>query len=122
MLNDPSKYFKVCISYTYLDQNHQSVQDVDLGRGRVDYLNYLKLSGSHIAHLKRHVDLLKVCDAAKHLAPGTEYGMQYEDNVQEWAGFCRETLNHFSENPIVPRPPEFKSNEPVVSKDWRLAL
>ena len=41
--------------------------------------------------------------------------MQYEDNVQEWAGFCRETLNHFSENPIVPRPPEFKSNTPEMS-------
>ena len=122
VLNDPSKYFKVCISYTYLDQNHQTVQDVDLGRGRVDYLNYLKLSGSHIAHLKRHVDLLKVCDAAKHLAPGTEYGMQYEDNVQEWAGYCRETLNHFSDKPMIPRPPEIKSNEPIVSKDWRLAL
>ena len=122
VLNDPSKYFKVCISYTYLDQNHQTVQDVDLGRGRVDYLNYLKLSGSHIAHLKRHVDLLRVCDAAKHLAPGTEYGMQYEDNVQEWAGYCRETLNHFSDKPMIPRPPELKSNEPVVSKDWRLAL
>ena len=72
--------------------------------------------------MKRHVDLLKVCDAAKHLAPGTEYGMQYEDNVQEWAGYCRETLNHFSDKPMIPRPPELKSNEPIVSKDWRLAL
>ena len=122
VLNDPAKYFKVCISYTYLDQNYQVVQDVDLGRGRVDYLNYLKMSGSHIAHLKRHVDLLKVCDAAKRLAPGTEYGMQYEDNVQEWAGYCRETLNHFSENPVIPHPPGIESNAKSNSKEWRLAL
>ena len=106
VLDDHSKYFKICISYTYLDQNFQSVQDVDLGRGRVNYLNYLKLSGNHIMHLQRHVELLKVCDMAKHLAPGTDYGMRYEDDVQEWAGFCRETLNHFSEHPMIPRAPE----------------
>ena len=23
---------------------------------------------------------------------------------------------------MIPRPPELKSNEPIVSKDWRLAL
>ena len=31
-------------------------------------------------------------------------------------------MNHFSDKPMIPRPPELKSNEPVVSKDWRLAL
>ena len=30
--------------------------------------------------------------------------------------------NHFSDKPMIPRPPELKSNAPVVSKDWRLAL
>ena len=124
VLDDPSKYFKVCISYTYLDQNYQSVQDVDLGRGRVDYLNYMKLSGSHIDHLHRHVELLKACDKAKHLAPGTEYGMQYEDDVQEWAGFCRETLNHFSENPdnLIPCPPDVESRVSSMSKEVSIAL
>ena len=122
VLDDPSKYFKVCISYTYLDQNHQSVQDVDLGQGRVDYLQYLKLSGSHIAHLERHAELLAVCDAAKHLAAGTEYGMRYEDDVQEWAGFCRETLNHYSENPRIPRPPSIEKDLQDKGRDWRLAL
>lgn len=124
VLDDPSKYFKVCISYTYLDQNYQSVQDVDLGRGRVDYLNYMKLSGSHIDHLHRHVELLKACDKAKHLAPGTEYGMQYEDDVQEWAGFCRETLNHFSENPdhLIPRPPDVEDRVSSRSKEVSIAL
>ena len=121
VLENPSKYFKVCISYTYLDQNHQSVQDVDLGRGRVNYLDYLKLPGGHIEHLKRHVDLLKVCDEARHMAPGTEYGLQYEDNVQEWAGFCRETLNHFSDRPMLPRPPEIDDCM-VKSREWRMEL
>ena len=122
ILEDPSKYFKVCISYTYADHNYQSVQDVDLGRGRVDYINYLKLPGSHITHLERHVELLRVCDEAKHLAPGTEYGMRYEDNVQEWAGFCREIMNHYSENPRLPHRPELEDRVQNMSKDWGLAL
>ena len=122
VLDDPGKYFKVCISYTYLDHNHQSVQDVDLGHGRVNYLDYMKLPGGHIEHLKRHADLLRICDEAKHLAPGTEYGMRHEDDVQEWAGFCRETLNHFSENPIIPRPPEVESRMKSKSKEWGLIL
>ena len=119
VLEDPSKYFKVCISYTYNDRNYQSVQDVDLGRGRVEYLDYLKLSGGHIDHLKRHTKLLRVCDVARLLAPGTEYGLKYEDDVQEWAGFCRETLNHFSDNPMLPHPPRM-NNDTTVSKEWRL--
>ena len=122
ILDDPSKYFKVCISYTYLDHNYQSVQDVDLGRGRVDYLNYLKLSGSHIAHIERHVELLKVCDEARHLAPRTDYGMKYEDRVQEWAGYSREMLNHFSENPMIPCPPEIECGVQDKSKEWGVVL
>ncbi|MCR4839207.1 MAG: ssDNA-binding domain-containing protein [Eubacterium sp.] len=116
VLDDPGKYFKVCISYTYLDQNHQSVQDVDLGRGRVDYLDYMKLPGCHIEHLKRHVELLRTCDDAKHFAPGTEYGMRFEDDVQEWAGFCREVLNHYSENPMFPCPPDIGETRVVCEK------
>ena len=27
---------------------------------------------------------IRAVNAAKHLVPGTEYGMQYEDNVQGW--------------------------------------
>ncbi len=116
VLDDPEKYFKVCISYTYLDHNHQSVQDVDLGRGRVDYLDYLQLPGGHIEHLKRHAGLLRTCDEARRMAPGTEYGMRYEDNVQEWAGFCREMLNHYSENPMIPCPPRINRSDSSINR------
>ena len=116
VLDNSEKYFKVCISYTYLDHNHQSVQDVDLGRGRVDYLDYLQLPGGHIEHLKRHAGLLRTCDEARRMAPGTEYGMQYEDNVQEWAGFCREMLNHYSENPMIPCPPRINRSDSGINR------
>ena len=113
-LDDRGKYFKVCLSYTYRDQNYQRVLDIDLGHGQVDYLNYLPIEGSHIAHLKSHVELLEVCDRARCYAPNTERGIQFEDSVQEWAGYCREILNHDSDRPVLPRPPKPERMEEIA--------
>ena len=104
-LDDYGKYFKVRLSYTYMDRNYQRVLDIDLGHGRVDYLNYLPIEGSHIVHLKSHVMLLKECYEARSMAPDTESGMEFEDSMQEWAGYCREILNHNSDRPVLPEPP-----------------
>ena len=105
VLDDRGKYFKVCLSYTYNDRNYQRVLDIDLGNGRVDYLNYLPIEGGHIAHLKSHVILLQACDEARRLAPNVEQGIAFEDSMQEWAGVCREMLNHNSDHPVIPKPP-----------------
>lgn len=120
VLDDPGKYFKVCISYTYNDHNYQSVQDIDLGRGQVDYLEYLQLTGSHKAYLHQHVEILRECDRARHFAPSTEFGSEYEDDVLEWAGYCRQMLNHYSDHPLVPRPPEEETVYGGNRKEWGL--
>lgn len=105
VLEDLTNYFKICISYTYRDHKYQRVQDIDLGLGRVDYLQYFWLERSHIRYLELHLSLLQRCDEARHYAPGTREGERYEDAVMEWAGNCREILNHFSDCPVLPSPP-----------------
>ncbi|MBR3539539.1 MAG: hypothetical protein IKN79_10780 [Eubacterium sp.] len=105
ILADLTNYFKVCISYTYRDHKYQRVQDIDLGLGRVNYLQYFWLERNHIRYLELHMKLLRLCDEARHYAPGTREGECYEDAVMEWAGNCREILNHFSDCPVLPNPP-----------------
>ena len=123
VLDNRNMYFKVCITYTYNDRNYQRMADIDLGHGRVDYLNYLAIEGNHIAYLKSHVNLLKACDDARHIVPKTEKTMEYEDSMQEWAGYCREILNHSSDRPVIPGPPRLETIvEKSNSRDWRLEL
>ena len=122
VLADPAKYFKICVSYTYNGRNHQEILDLDLGKGRVNYLDYLGIPGGHIAHLKNHAELLNMCRVAREFAPDTDFGMAYEDAMQVWAGYCREVINQNSDHPVIPRPPginRFYMNE---NREWRLEL
>ncbi|MBR3538055.1 MAG: hypothetical protein IKN79_03160 [Eubacterium sp.] len=130
VLEDRTKYFMVCISYTYMDRKCQRLADVELGGGRVDYLDFLPLEEKHITHLRSHSDLLRTCYTVRHLSPRTEQTMEYEDSILEWAGYCREILNHDSEHPhlpCVPDPPGMSKQTDrkqlsETTKDWRLEL
>lgn len=122
MLADRSKYFKICLSYSYNGRNQQEIHDLDLGKGRVNYLDYLGIPGGHIAHLKNHAELLKMCRVAREFAPDTDFGMEYEDKMQEWAGYCREVINQNSDHPVIPRPPGINRCYLDENRDWRLEL
>ena len=122
VLDDRSKYFMVCIDYTYNGKEYQTQQDIDLGRGRVDYLNYLRLNGSHIVHMKNHLALQEKCEEAEQFAPGTSAGEEYADRMMEWAGYCREIINRDSDRPVIPRPPSINRHYLNENREWRMEL
>ena len=105
MINDPSKYLKVSIRYTYNDWNYEHIQNLEFGKGRINFIDYLKLPVNVVNHLKTHSNLIEMCTKAENYAPDTTYGQEYGDRMQEWAEYCRMELNHNSDNPVIPRPP-----------------
>lgn len=102
---DPGKYMRISISYTYNDWNYEHVQNLDFGKGRMNFIDYLKLPPNIIRHLKSHSSLIDMTAKAESFAPDTTYGREYGDRMQEWAEYCRMELNHNSDEPVIPKPP-----------------
>lgn len=102
---EPGKYMKISISYTYNDWNYEHVQDVDIVKGRMNFIDYLKLPPNIINHLKSHSSLIDMTKRAAFFAPDTTYGNEYSDRMLEWAQYCRMELNHSSDSPVIPKPP-----------------
>ena len=122
VLMDRTRYFKVSIAYTYNDRRYQKLQDIDLGNGRTEYIGYFCMEQSHVVYLETHMKMLRMCDEARHFAPGTEAGVQYEDAMMEWSGYCREILNHQSDHPVLPNPPTPFNKEQITEKERGISL
>ena len=120
ILNNGSKYLKVRITYTMNDYTHETVQDIDMGRGRVNYLDHLNLPEDHRVHLSNHTALLAMCDMADSFAPETSYGQNFADRMYDWAQYCRMELNHNSSHPVIPKPPEVNDIYTNEFKEWRM--
>lgn len=105
VVNNPEKYMRISISYTYNDWNYEHVQNLDFGKGRMNFIDYLKLPPNFIRHLKSHSSLIDMAAKAESFAPDTTYGREYSDRMQEWAEYCRMELNHHSDEPVIPKPP-----------------
>ena len=61
------------------------------------------------------------CNQALNLAPDTSYGNEYSDKILEWAEYCRMELNHNSEAPVIPMPPQINENYNIaVGNEWRM--
>ncbi len=120
VLSDRSIYLKMKISYVFNDHLYETVQNIDISTCRDNFIDYLRLPDNIISHLKRHYTIMDLSDQAEHFAPGTLYGDVYADEMQEWAEYVRMELNHNSDNPVVPRPPEFDPEITNEHKDWRI--
>ena len=117
VLENERHYMKLRISYVLNDQQEERVLDLDLGRGDVDYLKYLKLPASTITYLKIHSSILQMMEFAEDLADGTKmegYGAEYADKIEEWAEYCRMELNHNSDRPKLPEAPVIDSRYQVT--------
>lgn len=118
---NPTAYLKVKISYVYNDWKYEHVQDLDIGKGRMNFIDYLKLPPNIISHLKAHNSIMDKCNQSLKLAPDTSYGNEYSDKVLEWAEYCRMELNHNSDSPVIPMPPHVNDNYNIQAKEeWRL--
>lgn len=119
-ISNPLAYLKVKISYTYNDWKYEHVQDLDIGKGRMNFIDYLKLPPNIISHLKAHNSIMDKCRKAMNLAPDTTYGNEYMDKILIWAEYCRMELNHNSEKPVIPCPPQIFTVYHEMEEDWRL--
>ena len=119
---DRTKYAKLKIAYTYNDWRYEHVQDVDIAEGSINYLDYLRLPDKVIRHLKSHNSVMEMEEVARNFAPDTTYGNEYSDRVEDWAYLCRMELNHNSEAPVIPKPPEIDNNYIVKNNDWRMEI
>lgn len=124
ILKDPGQYFKVSITYVFNDEICETIQDIDLGRGKVDYLNYMKLPGTHIAHLKSHSALLSMTEKARLMSHDTARNPEYVEDMEAWADYCRGILNHESDRPksIPVAPPIDRTYLREEAKEWRMEL
>ncbi len=98
-------YMKIRIKYTYNDWQYEHVQDLNFGRGRLNFIDYLNLPNNVINHLKSHAALIDLTTRASRYAPDTSYGKEYVDRMLEWSTFCRMELNHNSDAPVLPEHP-----------------
>lgn len=118
---NPTAYLKVKISYVYNDWKYEHVQNLDISKGRMNFIDYLKLPPNIISHLKSHNSIMEKCNQALNFAPDTSYGNEYSDKVLEWAEYCRMELNHNSDNPLIPLPPQINDSYNIQGKEeWRL--
>lgn len=120
IVNDSAKYMNLKIAYVYNDWQYETVQNIDFGKGRKNFIEYLNLPDKTIRHLKAHNELLKMCDMARDFSPGTIYGERYADDMQMWSEYCRMEINHNSDKPVIPRPPEIDAYYQVMNNDWSL--
>ena len=123
VLGSQKHFIKFRLTYVINDQPMEKVLDMDFGRGEADYLNYLKLPATTISYLKSHTSVLAMIEMAEDLADGTKaegYGAEYADRVQEWAEYCRMELNHNSDRPVIPRPPEIDERFPIEYQNYQL--
>ena len=88
--------------------------------GRGNFIDYLNLPDKTVRHLKAHNELIKMCDMAAAFSPGTDYGSRYSDEMQSWSRYCRMEINHSSDKPVIPRPPELDPFVRVLNNDWSL--
>lgn len=103
-------YMKIRIKYTYNDWQYEHVQDLNFGKGRLNFIDYLNLPNNIINHLKSHAALIDLSNKASRYAPDTSYGRDYIDKMLEWSTFCRMELNHNSDAPVLPEHPLISDN------------
>ncbi|MCM1083333.1 MAG: ArdC family protein [Clostridium sp.] len=103
-------YMKIRIKYTYNDWQYEHVQDLNFGKGRLNFIDYLNLPNNIINHLKSHAALIDLSNKAARYAPDTSYGRDYVDRMLEWSTFCRMELNHNSDAPVLPEHPLINDN------------
>ena len=120
VINDPIKYALVKISYVYNDWQYETIQNIDFSKGRLNFIDYLNLPEKTIRHLKAHSELIKMSRLASEFSPGTDYGAKYSDDMQAWSKYCRIEINHNSDKPVIPRPPEIDDKYIVVNHNWSL--
>lgn len=120
VINDPIKYALVKISYVYNDWQYETIQNIDFSKGRLNFIDYLNLPEKTIRHLKAHSELIKMSRLASEFSPGTDYGAKYSDDMQAWSKYCRIEINHNSDKPVIPRPPEIDDKYIVVNRNWSL--
>ena len=120
MRKDRRYYIKASIKYVYNDYAWELMQDVDLIDCPENFIDSLSVPENVKSHLKSHYALLELSDKVKNLAPGMKYSRAYADEVEEWADYCRVELNHNSDKPIIPRPPEIAPEYIENLKDWRM--
>lgn len=114
------KFIRVKISYVRNDWNYESVQDIGLSSVGENFIDTLHLPQTVISHLKNHYSLAEMEDSARNFSPGTDYGSMYSDKVEKWSKYCCIELNHNSDNPVIPRPPEINEFSMVLNNDWEL--
>ncbi len=102
---DTSKYMNVSISYVYNDWKYEHIQNLDISKGRINFIDYLNLPVNIVNHLKSHERLVDMCQRAEQYAPDTTYGRNYGLRMNKWAGISRMELNHKSDSPVISRPP-----------------
>ena len=61
-----------------------------------------------------------MCEMAAKFSPGTDYGSKYADEMMTWSNYCRMEINHNSDKPVIPRPPEINAYYQILNKDWSL--
>lgn len=103
-------YMKIRIKYTYNDWKYEHVQDLDFGKGRLNFIDYLNLPVNIINHLKSHAALIDLTNKAARFAPDTNYGTSFADRMLDWSTYCRMELNHNSDAPVLPDHPQINSN------------
>ena len=120
VINDAAKYMNLKISYVFNDYHYETVQNISFGKGKMNFIDYLNLPDKTIRHLKSHNELFKMCEMAAKFSPGTDYGSKYADEMMTWSNYCRMEINHNSDKPVIPRPPEINAYYQILNKDWSL--
>ena len=118
---DPTdKVVTIKISYVRYDWSYESIHNINLGTTKDNFIDSLHMPQSVISYLKAHNSILEMSDMAHNFSPGTDYGSNYADRVDKWSKYCCMELNHNSDNPVIPRPPEINDYYMVLNNEWSL--
>lgn len=117
----PGSSIRIKINYVYNDWEYEHAQELPLWKGKMNFIDYLKLPPNIISHLKAHNSIMEKCKNALSYAPDTTYGNEYSDKMLEWSEYCRMELNHNSEQPVIPQPPQINEIYNINEIDnWRM--
>ncbi len=117
----PGSSIRIKINYVYNDWEYEHAQELPLWKGKMNFIDYLKLPPNIISHLKAHNSVMEKCKQALHYAPDTTYGNEYSDKMLDWSTYCRMELNHNSDKPVIPQPPPINELYNINdTENWRI--
>lgn len=122
-LSEEKGTLKIAIEFTYLGHPYKIHDSFSVGEGKKNFIDYLDISSDICTYLKRHVQIMDVCEKCRGVNAVGKIGhirqMKYEDMIYEWAEQMRMQLN-YKQNPEIRKPPEFNPDIVKQYDSWEV--